>query len=137
MAELLVGYGGASLVLFLLAAICDAIRDKITHHYNKSIFKKFKEKWWNPKISWRNKYVDGDLKKGFRYKFPLSFLNNFTDAWHTFKVIEIMLLATAIIIQLSDFGFGWWIYLAYFAAFGLAWNIPFNLFYNKILSKKG
>lgn len=125
-----------SLVLFGLAAICDAIRDKITHHFEKSIFNKMNPKWWNPKISWRNKYVDGDLKKGFRYKGPLAAMNNFLDAWHTFKVIEIILLASAVVIQMPTFGFGFLAYGAYMIAFGIVWNIPFNTFYNKILTKK-
>jgi hypothetical protein len=57
----------------LLAAICNAVMDTITHHWDASIFKQLRNgMWWDPSISWKNKYVDRDPKLGFRKLFHIS-----------------------------------------------------------------
>jgi hypothetical protein len=50
--------GITSIILVALAAVCNAIMDVLSHHYPRSIFNRFNPKWWNPKTSWMNKYVN-------------------------------------------------------------------------------
>lgn len=123
-----------SFVLIILAAICNSIMDVITHHWSESIFDKPKgiitkwEIWWNPDYSWINKYIAKDVKKGLRkiWIFDVPF----TDAWHTFKSIMIILFALAIVFYKQVFN--WY---TDFIIIGIIWNSIFNLFYNKILLK--
>ncbi len=132
-----------SLLLVVLAAICNAVMDTISFHYKISIFTKFNPQWWNPAISWKNKYVDyskfaeytgkvSKLEKRifilnlFSIKYP-TFL---TDAWHFFKSLMIVLLGFAIVLYVPVVN----IYVDIILV-GFAWNLTFNVFYNKIFKK--
>ena len=132
-----------SLLLVALAAICNALMDTISFHYKQSIFTKYNPQWWNPAISWKNKYVDyskfaeytgkvSKLEKRifilnlFSIKYP-TFL---TDAWHFFKSLMIVLLGFAIVLYNPVVN----IYVDIILV-GLAWNLTFNVFYNKIFKK--
>ena len=43
--------------LLVISAISKAIQDKLQFHYHKSIFSKIKnQNWWNPELSWKNKW---------------------------------------------------------------------------------
>ena len=125
-----------SLLLVALAAICNAVMDVISFHYKQSIFTKFNPQWWNPAISWKNKYIDWDndvrmekviyIGNLFSIKYP-TFL---TDAWHFFKSLMIVLLGFAIVLYVPVVN----IYVDIILV-GLAWNLTFNVFYNKIFKK--
>ena len=132
-----------SLLLVALAAICNAVMDVVSFHYKTSIFTKFNPQWWNPAISWKNKYVDyskfaeytgkvSKLEKRifilnlFSIKYP-TFL---TDAWHFFKSLMIVLLGFAIVLYVPVVN----IYVDIILV-GFAWNLTFNVFYNKIFKK--
>ena len=118
-----------SIILVILATICNAIMDVISFHYSKSVFSKLNPKWWDPSISWKNKYVDWDRGKqtektiwGIKYPTAL------TDAWHLFKSIMILLMILAIVLYTPFINL-----IIDFMIIGTGWNITFNLFYNKIL----
>lgn len=71
--------------------------DLLQFHYNKSIFSKssFNPQYWNPEISWKNKYKDATYtirKRVWVFNKPV-FLS---DAWHLFKFIFINSLCLAI-----------------------------------------
>jgi len=75
--------------LFMIAGICEAIMDKIQFHYDGSIFKKYKNQiFWDPKISWRNKYKNGDPLEGEKFFLSKSLFVGLTDAWHMFKLFR-------------------------------------------------
>ena len=96
----------------------------------------------NQNESWTNKYVDRDPKKGrIKWHFLGITFNKpvqISDAWHFFKFLMIVFAAIAIILHVPML-FTNNIYIDFFIEliiFGLAWNLPFNLFYNKILVTK-
>ncbi len=128
-----------SLVCIMLAAICNAIMDTSTHHYNVSKLRTLNPKWWNGEISWRNKYIDGDVNKG-RVKWFLG-LNKpvqLTDAFHLFKMLMIIFICISIItfdacFVLIGCHYHWYSFLIMLGIYGFSWNIIFSLFYNKIL----
>lgn len=75
--------------LFLLAGMFEAVMDKLQFHYYLSIFKNFKNQlFWNPNISWRNKYKDGNPTEGEKFFLSKTLLVGFTDAWHLFKLLR-------------------------------------------------
>lgn len=127
-----------SLILFALAAVCNAVMDVCAHHYYASVFNtdKLKDEWWNADISWKNKYVDNDPAKG-RTHVPV-FL---TDAWHFFKSLMIVLICAAMVVlaigvyithkQLSKLDF-FYMFLIY----GGVWCVVFGIFYNHVFIKK-
>jgi hypothetical protein len=60
--------------------------DKIQFHFNNSIFKNFKNKlFWDPRISWVNKYKDGNPLNGEKFFLSKSLFVGLTDGWHLFK----------------------------------------------------
>jgi hypothetical protein len=119
-----------SFILVMLASICNAVMDVITFHYDFSVFKKYNAVYWNPAISWKNKYVDWDNHNRLRRRFLFHLFAvpaAFTDAWHFFKSSMIVLLVLAIVLYEPFFG------IAYdFVGMGLLWNIGFLLFYKRI-----
>lgn len=125
---------------WLLTACCDAVMDTLTHHYYASIFNAYNSQYWNPAISWKNKYKNGKKTNGPAFFLSTGLLIAFTDAWHLFKSIKIILTAIVVVafahIQAICFFsspifnmFTWLLILGY------TWNITFSIFYNYLLKK--
>jgi hypothetical protein len=89
-------------ILFILAGFCEAVMDKIQFHYDISIFKYFKNQlFWDPRISWKNKYKDGDPLKGEKFFLSKSLLVGFTDAWHLFKLFRTLFIFSGIYSEIT------------------------------------
>lgn len=117
-----------SIIFFALAAICNAVMDVLTHHWDDCIFKQLKRsRYWNPSISWKNKYIDNDPGKPIKKICFGLFDKPFTDAWHLFKSLMVVFLALSAAFSFNQ--------LALFVILGIAWNCIFNIFYNHILVK--
>lgn len=121
-----------SLIFIMLAAICNAIMDTITYHWYSSVFcGNVNRIWWDPEISWRNKYKQQEpyngLRKWWIFDVPC------TDAWYTFKSSMVVLIVLAIITFDCTIIRFWYEYIIMIIAYGLMWNLTFNLFYNKLL----
>ena len=74
-------------LLFVAAAsVSEAIMDKIQFHYDISIFSqyKYKQTFWNPNLSWVNKWKDSSAKEE-KFLGSSSIFVFTTDAWHLFK----------------------------------------------------
>ena len=74
-------------LLFVAAAsVSEAIMDKIQFHYDISIFSqyKYKQTFWNPNLSWINKWKDSSAKQEKFLGSSTIFVFT-TDAWHLFK----------------------------------------------------
>lgn len=129
-----------SFLFISLAAICNAIMDTITHHWDISIFDEAegeitkRDMWWNPDYSWINKYLDKNPEKGLKKIFFGLFDKPFTDAWHTFKSLMIIFIVLSIITFNYSLAI-WYEYIIAFIIYGILWNLIFNLFYNKLLKK--
>jgi hypothetical protein len=88
------------LLTFLsLVGLFEGIMDKLQFHYNKSIFKNFKNKqFWNPKISWKNKWKNGDKDKGEKFLFSSTLFVFTTDAWHLAKFFRNLCIVVSMFI---------------------------------------
>jgi hypothetical protein len=74
---------------FIFAGLSESVMDTLQFHYSNSIFYNFKNKlFWNPEISWKNKYKDGDPTEGPKFLFSTNLLVGLTDAWHLFKLLR-------------------------------------------------
>lgn len=128
----------ATAILIILAAICNAVMDVVSHKYRLSIFAydDFKEhdQFWDASISWRNKYVGLSPQNGRRKMFwNINLHPAFTDAWHLFKSLMIIFLFLAIAICPTE-SIKESIFV--FVAVGIIYNTTFSLFYKRILIKK-
>ena len=112
------------ITILILTGIFKAVADTLAHHYSSSIFTKYNPQFFDPSISWLNKYVDRDIKKGIdKWKFqPL------TDAWHMANSLMITsFLLLVFITPVSIHG------MFDFCIAGCINVLSFNLFYNHIL----
>jgi len=123
--------------MIVVAAISKAVMDKIQFHYNNSIFNdkvKFKEMFWNPKISWKNKWKFNEETRELeeRFSFSSTILVGFTDAWHRFQSILYCLVFGVIVLRpdFSDY------IVVNFAVIYAVFTGTFELFFRYILEKK-
>ena len=105
-----------------LACLCNAGMDSLRSGFFKTSFaKNWNAQFWNPALSWTNKYT--------------SWLPDaLTDGWHLLK----MLMIGFNIIAMS-YGVTPEIYydLFLFIIYAVVWNVPFPYMYYKLRGKKG
>ena len=83
-------------ITIILAGIAEAIMDTILFHFYESPFKNRNHFFWNPNLSWRNKYKDGIADNGAKFFLSTTLLVSFTDGWHLMKLIRTSMLFTSI-----------------------------------------
>ena len=128
------------ILLYCISGAFDATMDTLKDHYSISIFKNKNPKFWNPQISWINKYNNGKVADGHRtiklLFFTVNYPDTLTDSWHIFKLLReganiLSIISLWFFVPNTDTG----LYLLAFMFFALPIfrNITFNIFYNKVL----
>ena len=114
--------------LLILITIGLSMWEKLTHHFDKSIFKSFSEDYWNPLVSWKRKYKDNDPNKGVRFPFSDTFLSWTVDAYHLIKSIVIFLVILGFWLLYGKNIFWGVLYsvLLYAIVFGITFNWIFD-----------
>ncbi len=121
-----------SIILFVFAAILNAITDVLDFHYSKSIFTKCKNSQWiNPALSWKNKWKNGDPNQGEKFLGSSTIFVFVTDLWHLCKFLMMLLIVFAIVFY--SVLFSWWIDLIILFAI---YFLIFELFFSKIFVKR-
>ena len=127
-------------VATIIAMICRALVHTLLHHYGSfsSKFNVRNHRWWNPEISWLNKYElndDNSIKLDENDK-PIKkkgVIIQLSDAFHFFNTIELgaftFTIATPVWMLL---GLAWWWLIIIYGIIGLIIILTFNLFYDKI-----
>ena len=59
-------------------------------------------KWFNPDISWRNKYKNGDPNAGARFPLSTSVLVGMTDQYHLNTMINRLAWTSAVVIKIGE-----------------------------------
>lgn len=119
-----------SILCFGIAGLCEAIMDTLQFHFESSIFYCFKKKFfWDPKISWYNKYKNKDPLAGPRFPGSTTLFVGLTDAWHFFKLLRNLFIVVGMFIFLNTV-IGWiWALIFVFLA-RIVFGLIFTLFYN-------
>ena len=119
-------------IAFLLAGLAEGVMDWLQFRLPLQI----KHKWvyhqfWDPRISWKNKWGYSTVTPDRYEKFFLSttVLVFLTDGWHLFKALMLLFISLAIVTYKPIFG--------YFdiILFSIIWGVVFEMFYTKILLK--
>jgi hypothetical protein len=121
------------LLIFLsLVGFFEAVMDKLQFNYNKSIFINFKnQQFWNPKISWKNKWENGDKDNGERFLFSSTLFVFTTDAWHLAKFFRNICIAISMFIFLY---FSLSIETFFYLVLGrILWGVVFEISFSKLL----
>lgn len=108
----------------LLAGAFEGVMDHLQFHYDKP------DQFWNPDLSWRNKYKGGDPANGktFRGKY----LVWTTDGWHLMKFGKNISLFTGFVIHINQTSVKkrWYWYVLEGVGYWAVNRIGFNLTYN-------
>ena len=91
--------GGLAIPLFLmiLAGVCNSVMDTLQFRFSSSIFARAKnQQYWNPQLSWRNRWTNGDAAQGDRFPGSSTCFVAATDAWHLFKFGWLMFVCLAV-----------------------------------------
>lgn len=122
------------ILLIIISGFANAVMDTLQFHYSKSIFKKFKnQQWWNPAISWKNKYKNNDPNDGSKFFGSTTFLVFVTDAWHFFQFLFLTAIQFCILIGINiSIPFEWWYWIVGYLLIKIIFGTAFELFYQKI-----
>jgi hypothetical protein len=122
--------GGTACVI--AAAVCEGVMDTLQFHYTYSVFWHFSNKqFWDPTISWRNKYHAADPLAGPRFPGSTTIFVGLTDAWHLFKFYRNTFLFIGL--PLLKFGSLNIIWAALIAR--VVYGLVFTLCFDKLLVK--
>ena len=127
------------ILFYCYSGAMDAVMDTLKDHFSVSIFKNLNPQFWNPSVSWKNKYIDGDPNKGHRKIKVLGITFNYpdalSDAWHICKILRegfnILAVVSALIIPHITFTILG--ALSFILVAGILRNWSFNLLYNHLL----
>lgn len=92
-------------MLIVTACISKAISDKIQFHYSRSVFKIFNPLYWNPELSWVNKWMTASAREE-KFLGSSTIFVVFTDAMHFFNMVYGVCLFTGA--SLIGWNF-WWL----------------------------
>ena len=120
------------LIIFLLgffAVICNVTQDEIRFRWGRLFGHWFKpgtkaEQWFNPSLSWENKWISEFLFVKFIMSTVFVWL---TDFWHLLKFLIVSSIYVIILILL-DLRYSFWEQLAIFALMHLLWGVIFEGF---------
>lgn len=101
-----------SLGAIFIAGMADGLNQTISFHYAsfKHVFPKAKDQYWNPAISWMNKYKYNDPTQGPKYLGSTKFLVFTTDGYHMTRFVENMFIGTAIVLRVNLYEKKKWYY---------------------------
>lgn len=90
--------------LMFLAGASKGFNEGLQYQYNgfASFFPRANKQWFYPGFSFRNKYKDGDPKKGPRFPFSTSMLVMLTDQYHLNNFIQRASITGAMVIKLGE-----------------------------------
>lgn len=85
------GYPGKSTIISgsiaLVSGASLGLHEKISHH-PWEIPSSWNKEFWDPRLSWRNKYADGEPNKGPKFPGSTTYLSWATDAKHLLGTIH-------------------------------------------------
>jgi hypothetical protein len=87
------------------AGFLDGLVEAISFHYAngfKKAFPKANDQFWNPAVSWKNKYKNGDPLLGPKFIGSTGIFSATTDAYHMFRTLSRALNTGALIYALND-----------------------------------
>ena len=118
-----------TLLMLMLAASLNAVMDKLQFHYDKSVFAPLKshQQWLDPRLSWRNKWRNGDPAQSEAFPLSCTSFVGVTDAWHCAKGLWIDCILMAIIGPFTALvRLRWWKWLLIFLGAKIFYGVFFE-----------
>lgn len=111
----------------LLFVVADAMQDGIMHDFEGTVFRNLNPKFFNPDVSWVNKYKDDNPLEGEKFFGSTTFLVWLTDFWHLLKFIKM----NCVWIALSVASGTWWVYFVGMVFHGVVFELSYRIIRRK------
>lgn len=111
----------APAILVFTSGAAEGVMDHLQFHYDGN------SQYWQPDISWRNKYKNRDPQQGMTFRGK--YLVFTTDGWHMMKFVRNATIFTAFTLKVGEKK-KWWVYVAEGAGYWLVNRAGFTLTYN-------
>jgi hypothetical protein len=124
--------------LIFAAGMLDGTAEALKFHYPnfKNKFPNCNDQFFNPALSWKNKYKNADPLQGEKYFLSTRALVGSTDAYHLARTGRNMLIISAVTFHLGQPGRPWYKYLTEIAVNYLAYTAGFSLTYDLYFNNK-
>ncbi|MEO7922393.1 MAG: hypothetical protein ABIR30_01855 [Chitinophagaceae bacterium] len=90
--------------LAFMAGASKGFNETLQFHWKefRRQFPRANAQWFNPSVSWKNKYKNGDSQAGARYPLSTSVLIMFTDQYHLNNFFNKMSWTSALVIKIGE-----------------------------------
>ena len=121
--------------LMFVSGMADGTAETLRVNYSdfKAVFPKANDSYWNPSISWHNKWKNGDIRQGEKFPLSSTALVFTTDGYHQIRMIRNSTMIAAITIPIgkkknwkgyvAEAGLS---YISYTLGFTLTWDLIFK-----------
>lgn len=122
-----------ALSCMFIAGAFNGVNQDLLFHYNEfqTTFPNADPQFWDPSISWRNKYKNGDPTQGEAFLGSNTVFAGLTDGYHATILSRNIMITTSIII--SPKSKGWKPFLKRTLLYSLSYGIGFELVYAKLI----
>ena len=118
--------------MFLAGAVNGVNQDLLFHYHEfENTFPRANPQFWDPSISWRNKYRNGDPSQGEAFPGSSTIFVGVTDGYHATVAARNIMITTTICI--SSESRGWKPFITRTLIYSLSYGLGFELMYNKII----
>jgi len=118
--------------MFLAGALNGVNQDLLFHYYEfQNTFPNANPQFWNPDLSWRNKYMNGDPAQGEAFLGSSTIFVAATDGYHAMGAGRNLMITTSIC--LSPKTKGWKPFVKRTLLYSLSYGLGFELVYGKLI----
>ena len=119
------------LILTIFSGLSEAVMDTLQFHFYKSPFVKYNPQFWNPQLSWINKYKKGDPSLGPKFPGSTTIFVALTDGWHSFKLLRNLFLFVGLcLVAIPCLNINY--VIIYFITARILYGISFQLLFKKL-----
>jgi hypothetical protein len=125
-----------ALLALVLAAGANATMDVLSFRFDRSVFASFtgQRQWLDPRVSWTNKWKDGDPRQGEAFPLSSTALVGLTDAWHLAKSAMLLCLCLTILAPLTLlWSLPWPAWLGLLIGLKVLWGLVFESLFAHVL----
>jgi hypothetical protein len=110
--------------LMLLSGMAEGVQDYLQFHYDGN------NQFWQPDISWTNKYKHHDPAQGERFPGSTTIFVFTTDGWHLMKATNHLFLFSSIALKIGAEKRKWYVYILEGISYWVVNRIGFGISYN-------
>lgn len=124
-----------SFAAMFVSGMADGLNQTLEYRYSnfKKIFPNANDKFWNPAISWTNKWKNGVESNGEKFIGSSSVFVAFTDGYHATRLVEHLGMSGSVALKINLFQKKrWYFYVIDVARYWIVNRIGFVLVYDGV-----